>query len=250
MDALQVRETQFDRVYGEIRRGLMAGLFEPGQKITVASLSSALGVSAMPVREALRRLAAERALEMRPKRSVRVPRLTRAEVVRLRELRELVEGHATTLAAQNITQREVGELSQIQVAMAAARDRQDGKAILRLNEEFHFSIYNRCGMQILIDLIAMLWLHSAPTMTIMFRPPHLSHYPTELQNRTNIALIKALRRGDGAAAADALRNEIRVGTRVLDEAMQSIDWDSQVEADRAPLPDMIDVGRLTGKSVA
>ncbi len=69
------QETRREQVYREVRRALMGGSFEPGQKITVTSLAIALGVSAMPVREALRRLAAERALEMQPNRSVRVPRL-------------------------------------------------------------------------------------------------------------------------------------------------------------------------------
>ena len=53
-------ETQRERVYFEIRRALMAGDFEPGQKITIGAVASALGVSATPVREALRRLTAER----------------------------------------------------------------------------------------------------------------------------------------------------------------------------------------------
>jgi DNA-binding transcriptional regulator YhcF (GntR family) len=86
--ATHSRENQRERVYRHIRRALMTGVYEPGQRITVASLSSALGVSAMPVREALRRLAAERALEMQPNRSVTVPRLSRVEILKVREVRE------------------------------------------------------------------------------------------------------------------------------------------------------------------
>ena len=57
------RETVQERVYGVLRYRLMRGGFEPGQKLKIARLASALGTSAMPVREALNRLAAERAIE-------------------------------------------------------------------------------------------------------------------------------------------------------------------------------------------
>lgn len=250
MTSERTSATQFERVYGELRRALMAGVFEPGQKITVASTSSALGVSAMPVREALRRLSAEGALEMRPNRSVRVPRLTRDEVLRVRELRELVEGHATMLAATRVTDAEIGSLLDARIALAAARDRHDVKAILRINEEFHFAIYRACGLQILIDVIAMMWLHSAPTMNVMFRPEHFVRYPIDHQNRANTRLIEALKRHDGPAAVAALRDEIRVGSKVLGDVMKAIDWDSQVDEDReSPIEQIESLGFL-GRSVA
>lgn len=243
-------KTQLERVYRELRSALMAGVFEPGQKITVASISAALGVSAMPVREAIRRLSAERALEMRPNRSVRVPRLTSSEVLQVRKLREIVEGHATTLAASRITDAEISSLMQAQVAMAAARDRRDVKAILRINEEFHFAIYEASGLQLLVDIIAMMWLHSAPTMNIMFRPEHVRRYPIDHQNRANISLIEALQRRDGAAAAAALRDEIHVGSTVLGDIMAAIDWDSEVEEDRESPIEQIESFWPFGRSVA
>ena len=87
-------ETQRERVYHQIKLALMAGDYEPGQKITIAAVAAALGVSATPVREALRRLAAERALVMYPNRSVLVPRLSREEVLNIRAIRQQLEALA------------------------------------------------------------------------------------------------------------------------------------------------------------
>jgi DNA-binding GntR family transcriptional regulator len=64
------------RVYSGLRDFLMAGQLQPGQKLTLRELAAALNVSPMPVREAVRRLAAEGALEMLPNRRIRVPVVT------------------------------------------------------------------------------------------------------------------------------------------------------------------------------
>jgi DNA-binding GntR family transcriptional regulator len=224
------RENQRERIYHQIRRALMGGAYEPGQRITVASLSSALQTSAMPVREALRRLAAERALEMLPNRSVTVPRLSCSEILKLREVRALLEGYAAAQASQRLAVDELEELTQLQIAISAARTRRDGKMVLRLNEEFHFRIYQNAHVPTLLDLISVLWLHSAPTMNIMFRPEALMRYPDKLQTRHNEDLMRALRAGDGEGAAAAIRAEIEVGSRFLEQLMNDIGWDASIKA--------------------
>ncbi len=70
------RETLNDRVYRELRTMIMSGGFEPGAELTLRALAQALKVSLMPVRDAIGRLVAERALEMLPNRKVIVPEIT------------------------------------------------------------------------------------------------------------------------------------------------------------------------------
>ena len=67
------RETLHDRAYLELKKAIMSGAIRPGATITIRAMATALGTSPMPVREALRRLVAERALEMLPTRSVTLP---------------------------------------------------------------------------------------------------------------------------------------------------------------------------------
>src|ERR1700676_3799886 len=97
------RETVQERVYAALRDQLMRGGFEPGQKLKIAALATAFGTSAMPVREALNRLAVERALETLPSRTVRVPALSKSSLQDLRETRVAIEGLAISRAASNMT---------------------------------------------------------------------------------------------------------------------------------------------------
>src|ERR671925_1166971 len=71
------RETLHDRVYAELRRSLIHGVFATGEMLRVQELSEKLQTSTMPVREALARLVSEQALEALPNRSVRVPVINR-----------------------------------------------------------------------------------------------------------------------------------------------------------------------------
>jgi len=99
------RETVQDRVYSELRRALIGGLFEPNQVLTIRGLADALVTSTMPVREALGRLITEKALEALPNRSVRVPPITLERIDDLLRARSLIEGEAIALAAARMNPR-------------------------------------------------------------------------------------------------------------------------------------------------
>src|SRR5215475_1089790 len=91
------------QVYDSLRAALTAGRFTPGQKLSFRFIAGALGVSLTPVREAVRRLVAEGAFEMRPNRSVRVPLMTRDRILELRDIRVALEGLAAEKAAARAT---------------------------------------------------------------------------------------------------------------------------------------------------
>src|SRR5215475_7570597 len=92
------RDTMRVRVYRSLARGLMAGMFKPGEAVTLRTLAKRLGTSAMPVREAVSRLIAERALVLLPNRSVIVPRMSRERFVELTETRQVLEGMVSEAA--------------------------------------------------------------------------------------------------------------------------------------------------------
>src|SRR5215212_6725683 len=88
-----------ERVYSELRNLLMAGELAPGQKLSLRSVAETLGVSMMPVREAVTRLAADQALEVLFNRAVSVPLMTRAQFQDLTTVWSAIEGVATEQAA-------------------------------------------------------------------------------------------------------------------------------------------------------
>src|SRR5258708_9624128 len=113
------RETVQDRVYSVLRDQLMRGGFEPGQKLKIADLASALGTSAMPVREALNRLAAERAIESMPNRSGRVPSLSSEALRDLMEARFAIQRLAVARTAANVDEATWALVRQFTAAQSA-----------------------------------------------------------------------------------------------------------------------------------
>lgn len=212
-------ETQREWVYHKIRFALMAGRYQPGEKVTIGQLTDSLGVSMTPVREALRRLAAERALVMNPNRSVTVPKLSLDDVLAVRLIREQLEGFTARLAARRISAPQLKQLVRMGRELEAARAQGSARRILLLNEQFHFTLYDAAGIPILTELIATLWLQSAPTLNVLFRPENIGRYPISEQNRHNRALLRALRDADSRAAARAVAAEIAAGSRVLRRLM-------------------------------
>ena len=99
------RETLHDRAYLELKKAIMSGAIRPGATITIRAMATALGTSPMPVREALRRLVAERALEMLPTRSVTLPLMTAERFDEISRLRIALEGLASEAGAAHLSRR-------------------------------------------------------------------------------------------------------------------------------------------------
>lgn len=203
------RETVQDRVYGELRRALIGGLFEPGQVLTIRQLADALMTSTMPVREALGRLITEQALEVLPNRQIRVPPITLDRLADLLRARILIEGEAIALAAPRMTAAGLERAAEIMAEWEALRLGGDPETVDRevtLNQAFHFETYRACGSEVLLPMIESLWLQSGPcTRAAIFA---FSEAGERDAARYHHAILDALRRGDGVAARVALIDDI------------------------------------------
>ena len=197
------RETVQERVYRRIREMILNGEIEPGQTITIPGLSAAFQVSAMPVREALRRLMAEQALMVVAGRSVGIPALTRARLADLRRVRREVEGLAIAWAAERVGPAELRLLSKMVSEMELAADARDGRRYVPANHDFHFTIYRAADSPTLFSIIELLWLQIGPYFHVL-RASENWH----AANSRHRAMLEALGRGDGAAGAEALRRDI------------------------------------------
>lgn len=161
------RVTVQDGVYEQLRHALMWGSFEPSQVVTIAALAAEFGTSHMPVREALRRLAAENGLEIARNGSARVPDISRARLDDICRVRISLEGLATELATPRMSADDVERcltLAQEHEALG-----QEGRVyeMLRKNQEFHFTIYELSGSEILPQMIETLWLRLGPYMRLL-----------------------------------------------------------------------------------
>jgi DNA-binding GntR family transcriptional regulator len=145
--------TKQERVYRAIRERILSGAYGPGYRVVIDALAGEFGVSALPVREAIRRLEAEGLVIFRPNAGAHVapadPGLFDEEMTVL----AVLEGYATALASAQLGKAEIKRLSAITDSMVEAIERLDPLTFGRLNQEFHAVIYEHCPNAALVDLL-------------------------------------------------------------------------------------------------
>ncbi|HUC18661.1 MAG TPA: GntR family transcriptional regulator [Acetobacteraceae bacterium] len=208
------RETVQDRVYRRIREMILDGEIEPGQTVTIPGLSAAFQVSAMPVREALRRLMAEQALMVVSGRSVGIPALTRARLTDLRRVRREVEGVAVTWAATRVGPAELRRLEEMVREMQRAAEERDGRRYVPANHDFHFTIYRAADSPTLLSIIESLWLQIGPYFHVLRASENW-----QAANSRHRAMLGALGRRDGEAAVAALQHDIDEAAAALERLL-------------------------------
>ena len=164
-------QTMGERVYRDLREMLVSGQFEPGEKITLRTLAAALGTSAMPVRDALRQLMVENAIELLPNRNFRVPIMSRSRFIEVRDIRIQLEGMAVERAALAIKSAELAGVDRICSAFNAECDLADPDPakLIVLNKEFHFAVYECARLPVLLQMIEGLWSQIGPVLNFDVR---------------------------------------------------------------------------------
>jgi DNA-binding GntR family transcriptional regulator len=204
------KETLQDRVYRQITSLILEGGIVPGEMVPVQSLADAFGVSAMPVREALRRLTAANALTVVSGRSIGIPRLSRAKLTDLRNVRIEIEALAGQWAAERIQDDDLAALRSFLEALEEANASGDIKSYLRANYAFHFSIYRAAGSESILNIIENLWLQVSPYFNML----HDSGNYTKA-NEHHRAMFAALCAHDGDAVKIAIQSDIDAAYDVL-----------------------------------
>lgn len=200
------RETLVDQVYAELRRALMAGLFRPGQALTLRSVSEALGVSHMPVRGALHRLEAERALGAPgARRRLMVPKLRLREFEELRDIRVELEGFAAERAARSITPAELRVVQKCADVMTKAANAGDLEGYIRGNWAFHTAVYKASHMPQLLAIVEALWLRIGPHVRLMM--PDRAAMIASMPNHMDV--VAALANRDAVSARKSIAADIR-----------------------------------------
>lgn len=202
-DAEADGEAMHHAVYAALRRAQMAGRFSPGQEMVIRTLAQEFGTSPMPVREALRRLVSEKALEHGGNRTIRVPTISLERLADLRRCRTMIEGTAVEWAVAATGSAHVDELARINDAVVEASRHGDIETLLECNQKFHFRLYALAGSLVLMSAIESLWLQAGPYLNYL-RPSlneggMLDHHGE---------ILRAVAACDPAAAAAALRADI------------------------------------------
>ncbi len=205
-----MNDTLGTQVLVHLRTQLITGLLAPGDKLSLRPLALQLGVSMQPVRDAVSRLVAERALEVTPKRSVQVPLMRLAQFRELTTIRLGIEGFAAEHAARQRGGSELAALRRHEAGFRrqSRRAAPDVDAAIVANAKLHFAIYRATGMPALVGIIEGLWLRIGPVLNLDMRGG-TGRLASGVAMDCHADLLAAIERGDPAAAREALLEDIR-----------------------------------------
>lgn len=144
-------------VLSELRRAILARELLPNQPIRQDSVARGLGVSRVPLREALKILEAEGQVVYRPHRGYTVAELSLTDLLEVYRLRELLESEAAALAVERYGAPELERVEQEHRAVVDAAERDDLVEMIAANRRFHFALLEPAGMPRLMRVIRTLW---------------------------------------------------------------------------------------------
>ncbi|SEN51542.1 transcriptional regulator, GntR family [Gemmobacter aquatilis] len=200
--------------YARLRDMVMFGVLAPGQPVTIQGLIRDLDAGMTPVREAIRRLTAEGALSLQDNRRVTVPRMTKELFEQLVHARLAIEPKLAELAAPKVTPALIARLTEIDAGIEPAIRAGDVQAYLRQNHAFHFALYEVAGATVLEDITRSLWLRFGPSLRAV-----LGRYIDSGLPDRHAEALAAMRAGDAAALAQAIRDDILQGVEQVQEAL-------------------------------
>ncbi len=148
-----------DLVLEQLMDWIMDGKIRMGQKLNTEELAQRLGVSRMPVREALKTLEKQGIAESVPYVGSRVVKLTRSDVRQIYIMRRALEPVAAYYTCEKITPEDIENIEAIQMKLETEMQKPNpsAKLIYIYNREFHFAIYQVSGLTKLCNTIKMLW---------------------------------------------------------------------------------------------
>jgi DNA-binding GntR family transcriptional regulator len=202
----KAEESRKQRVYRTLRARIMSGAVAPGLAITINGVADDLGVSAMPVREALHRLVADGALEYLDNRRVRVPVMTLSKFEEIIAARTALETLAAMRALPHIDKARLERLQVIDAEIDQAYGADDLLRSTELNFLFHRTLYEPGASGVLLELIESVWLRLGPFMRLATAKLEESY-----RIDRHAEAMDAIRANDLQALAKAIEADIQDG---------------------------------------
>jgi DNA-binding GntR family transcriptional regulator len=189
-----------DQVYETIHEAILSGDLPAGSRLTVRELAEQVGTSAMPVREAIRRLEEAGMVERAPHKGAVVKALTLEELLHVYNVRRLLEVEAARLGAQHVTPQDCDRMQAEYDSMREAIAEHRVVALLDHDEALLEILYQAAGNPLLMQMIRSLW-QKCRAYKIVGAQGTLESSADDSLWRYQRDLIAAVRSGDDAQAA-------------------------------------------------
>jgi DNA-binding GntR family transcriptional regulator len=201
-----------EQAYLAIRQLIVSLELPPGSPVREPELVARLGIGRTPVREALRRLAQERLVEVFPRRGMVVTTVDVRDLARLCEVRAVLEPEAARLAAERATQADLDELQEL-VAVLQLDRRRDDRALIELDRRIHHGLYHASHNPFLAETLEAYYAHALRIWMLALARTDLGSAVYE-----HAQLLEAVIRGNGDRAAELMRAHVEA----FEEAMRDV----------------------------
>jgi DNA-binding GntR family transcriptional regulator len=212
----QVEVPLSELAYRTVRQAIQAGYLRPGEHLSELRLTKELGISRTPIRDALRRLEADRWLQ-RKRAGLVVTVLSAQDITNLYAVREALESYAVRIAAQRATPRRVKDLRRANREFRLASRKQRTADAVRFNIEFHEQLNALAGNDLLSSLIAGLSEQVSLLPPLAATDPKLSEMLADQHDR----IIDAVEQGSADQAERAVREHLRSAERAYVRLLSS-----------------------------
>ena len=202
--------TSKNLIYTELRRSIIMGHRNQGERLDLEALSKSFGTSVTPVRDALQMLGQEGLVTIKPRSGYFVTHVTLKQLRDMLELREILEVASAERAAARITEQQLEALSQIHTGYTGEDDESYDR-YMEENRHFHYLIAQASGNQELAETLGRLHDRLVRFMV-------LCRFGHELESR-HLPLIEALRSGDAKAARQAMLEEVNLTRETILEGV-------------------------------
>lgn len=211
-----MKQPAHQAVYEHLRDQILFGELAPGQAVTIQGLTEQLDAGMTPVREAIRRLTSDGALNMMGNRRVIVPELTEDCLEELEYMRQSLEPQLARRAIQHITDDDIDALKQLDDSLNIAIEMGDIGAYLKQNYGFHAALYALARAPIIAATVDRLWLQFGPSLRVV-----CGRYGTLNLPDKHADLLSALQSGDGDAAERAMVGDVQQGMSQIRSALRT-----------------------------
>jgi DNA-binding GntR family transcriptional regulator len=212
-------------VVASIRERILSGEYAPGERLVEAHLSTQLGVSRMPVREALRELAAEGVVTIEPRRGASVPVYSAEQIQDLVEVRATLEALNAKLAAKRHDPEQIRKLEQILASSARVNDKTDLAQIHQDNNAFHDALARIAANATLGEMVRSLRERTA----VIFAPHSRKRAKQNWEEHS--AILRAVVAGDAELAGLLAARHVYGAADAISGQLQA-----SSAADAAPAP--------------
>jgi len=209
--------TEYQKVYEAIRNAIIAGQYDPGERLPQRKLAEKFKTTTITVREALRFLEQDGLISIEPKWGAMVVEITAEKIYGRYIVREALEGMAARLAAQNITDEEKQQLMEIAVECdrELLDDRMSRQDKANLHYTLHEKIVNTTRCPELIQSINRNNLHTL----ILSNAYHIDWLHDDPERHRN--LVQSIISGDSDRAESTMRQHVRDGYAMELKAIQN-----------------------------